>query len=242
VNAVIEQPEEGLDLYSETGNHSLFRLLNGCQATLRAIEQIPHELMEKSEPDDTQMRLKIAFWNEYRRAIRIKDKVPQMVLNKVLFGVCSHGYWKNQVCQRPEVLAWVITPPTEEILVWQELLELGHKKLRRALKLPLVEKRYWKDKAGEVHVERRANVSLVKEVRSIVEMLQNRLHGSIIQKQEIQSKNLHLHSGDGGPTGKSAPEEMAEINGLIKRLEKLTAKVPGLPEVIVEGEIPEDPE
>ena len=233
---------ERLDLYSANENISLLALMSEWEGTTRALKSIPYELLEKSEfelvrnPDDVQRRLKISFWNEYRRVQRLKVQSPTMGLSKVLFGVCSQSYWRNQVCARPEVLAWVVSPPTEEVLVWQELLELGNKKIRKALKLPLVEKRYWKDKSGELHVERRTNVSLIKEVRSIVEMLQNRLHGSIVQKAELKSLNVNV-SGD---SPKAPSDDMRDIDAMLKRIEHVAKGLPEIPEVIVEGIIPED--
>lgn len=239
-----KQPPEDtdLDIYSKDGETSLFRLLNSCRVTQAAVGNLPIELLEKTEfellrkPDDRQRRLKISFWNEYRRCQRQGKRA--MVLNNIIYGVCGNWYWQNKVVKAPEVLAWLITPPTEESLVWQELLELGQNKLRKVLKLPLVEKRYWKDKTGEVHVEKRTNVSLVKEVRAIVEMLQNRLHGTVVQRQQIESKSLSV-SAKATDTGVQA--EMAQIKALLGQIESVAGKIPELDAgVTVEGEIPED--
>jgi len=239
-------PDEEVDLFSKEGSYSLFRLLNSCPAAQRAVEELPPELLEKTEnellrrPDDVQRRVKISFWNEFRRCQRVKQS--HMVLSNIQFGVCSMSYWQKQVVGRPEILAWVITPPTAEILVWQELLELGHKKLRKVLKLPLVEKRYWKDKTGELHCEKRTNVSLVKEIRAIVEGLQNRLHGAVVQRQEIQSKNVNISLTDQG--SRSISSEMDEIKAMLGRIETVANTMPELEEgAIIDGTIiPEDKE
>lgn len=241
----LEPQTQEIDLYSQEGPYSLFRLLNSCPATQKALSEIPLELLEKTEyellkkPDDVLRRLKISFWNEFRRCQRVKT--PTMVLSNVLFGVCSQWYWQRKVVAYPDVFAWLVKPPTAEMLVWQELLELGQKKLRRVLKLPLVEKRYWKDRAGEVHVEKRANVSLIKEIRTIVEGLQNRIHGSVVQRSQIEAKSLHMSVG-ASTDGKSVQAQMEDINELLGKIEKVAGAMPGLPEPVLEGEIADDPE
>jgi hypothetical protein len=243
-------PGEELDVLSKENTYSLFNLLNNCRAVQAAIEALPRELLDLTErellksPDDVQLRLKISFWNEFKRCQRLK--IRPMVLSNILFGVCSPSYWQKKVVARQDVLAWLITPPADEVLVWQELLELGNKKIRRVLKLPLIEKRYWKDKSGEVYCEKRTNVSLVKEVRAIVENLQNRLHGAVVQRQEIQSKSVNVNIGASPKEPeklKSAADEMAEIKKLLSRIEKVASSIPELPEAaILDGTVipPED--
>ncbi len=238
-------PNEEIDLYAPEGSWSLLKLLHGCPATRAAIEAIPAATFEKTEqellkkPNEIQTRLKISFWNEVRRAQRMKC---EMVLTNVFYGVCSKSYWQKQVCPHPDILCWVITPPTTDLIVWQEILELGYRKLRRVLKLPLVEKRYWKDKSGEVHVEKRTNVALVKEIRSIVENMQNRLHGAVVQRQEIQSKSLTVKvDATQADRPKSASEDMEEIRRMLARIERVAGALPELEAgVVIDGSITED--
>ena len=246
-------PNAEIDLLSTTdqpegggGTWSLLKLLKSCPVTCKAIESIPVDMLEKTEdellrkPDDLQRRLKISFWNEFRRAQRQKC---DMTLTNIVFGVCTKSYWHRSVNTDPAVLAWIITPPTSDILVWQDLIELGYRKLRRVLKLPLVEKRYWKDKSGEVHVEKRTNVALVKEIRAIVENLQNRLHGAVVQRQQIEARSLSVNVNAGpAEAPKSATDEMDDIKRLLGRIEKVAGSLPEIDAgVILDGEIAEDP-
>ena len=233
--------QEEIALFSDESHLSLRSLLGSCPATLAAIDAIPIELHEKTEyelvkhPDDTLRRLKISLWNEYKRCVR--NKLSEMSLTNVQFGVCSRWWWQKNVTRFPDVLAWLIKPPTSEILVQEELLELGYRKLRRILKANLVEKRYWKDRTGEVHVERRFNVTLAKEMRAIVEMLQNRLHGSAIQRQSIESKSLHVNVG--GTQEKSIDAQLSDISLLLGKIEQATEALPPIEQPILEGVVEE---
>lgn len=227
------------------GSRSLYRLLNGMRTTQQAIRQIPSDLFEKTErellrkPDSTQMRLKISFWNEYRNA-RTHQNFTAMRLANVLHGICTPAYWYEKVCKDYEVLAWIITPPVSETVVWQELIQLGQDKIRRVLKLPLIEKRYWKDKYGEVHVEKRINVALIKEIRGIVEKLQDRMHGTVVQRQLIESKTMRVNV-DATPKPKemSATEEMAVLDKMISRIEQAEKNLAQIPGVVVDGVVEE---
>jgi len=237
--------DDEIEIHYDDKGLSLMKLIKNWLGTTKAISEIPAELFELTErelmkePDDVHRRLKISFWNEFSAAQRQKSEY--MTLQNVIHGVCSYSYWKNKVVTNPTLLAWLITPPAHQTLVWQELIQLGENKLRRALKIQLVEKRFWKDKTGEVHVEKRANVALIKEVRSIVEMLQNRLHGTVVQRQEIQSKSLHVNVNQNQKDvaqdkPMSADEQMGEIDKMLKRIEKVAAAMPELPEAEVESE------
>lgn len=208
---------------------------------MKAIREIPALMLEKTEdevlkkPTTLERKLKISFWNAYKESQR--QKRDFINLSSVLHGVCGRNHWNNVILTKPNVLAWILKPPADEFLVWQELLQMGHKKLRKTLSLPLVEKRFWKDRTGEIHIEKRANVGLIKEVRAIVESLQNRIHGSVVQRAETKSLNINVTPD--APM-KPVSEEMTEIKMLLARIEKAAKLLPEPPPVILEGVIPED--
>jgi hypothetical protein len=228
----------------EDGHHTLQKLLRHVPATQAAIRDLPFSLLEKSEiellkkPTSLERKLKISFWNEYHSSKRLNRDF--MNLSNVLNGVCSRTQWDAIIKAKPNVLAWIITPPPSEILVWQELLQMGQKKLRKTLSLPLVEKRFWKDKGGEVHIEERINVGLIKEVRAIVENIENRLHGSVVQRAETKSLNVNVNPE--APPTVSVEKEMEEIKKLLTKIEKASRLLPENPpsDVVIEGDISTD--
>lgn len=234
---------------------SLMKLLRMWEGTVKAIEGIPAEYFELTErelvkkPTAVQRQLKISFWNEYGRAQRQRT---EMILSNVVHGVCSKCHWTRTVILDQKLLAWIITPPTSDVLVWQELLELGYRRLRKVLTMPIVEKKYrWDRKANEMLVEKSVNVPLIKEMRAIVENMEDRLHGAIVQRQQIEAKTLSVNvnaTQEAQPSlPKTADEEMAELKRMLARLEKVAGTLPELeaaperePEVI-EVEVEPEP-
>lgn len=243
----LQKPEDLWDVYNSSNDQSLVTKLQNCQEFLAQVRALPphligcpeKELRKGFRPDDMLERLKISFWDEFR--LSQNQKRPMMMQN-VLNGLCSKPYFYEKVVKDKLKLAWLITPPPEEILVQKQLIQIGLKRLQEVLELPVIEVTY-RDLKGKqsnsprFKTIRKVNVPLIKEIRGIVEMLQNRVYGSVIQKQQIESKTLAVNLTD-----KELPGGEPTVADLEKALKKLTdlekrAKT-ALPEVeTVEGEV-----
>lgn len=233
-------PQPTLDALESGGQTdlSLMNLLKLCEEVTKAINNLPQELSELTErelekkvkPNKDHRVLKISFWEEFRRAQRDRTK-PRMIMENIYHGVCARAYFYNNVIRNPPLLAWLVTPPTDEMLVQKELLRVGYKKLARVLSLPFSETLYKKDRNGEIYEEKRTNVGLIKEVRAIVEMLQNRVHGAVIQR----AQNVNVNIGD-KPPQKTLPAEVT-----LEQLDMLSAKLDKIEKArsddVVEGEV-----
>lgn len=189
----------------ESGSRADTTLLNLIKETPvlhSEIQKLPFDLIDLTErelerrckPKREHRLLKISFWDEYRRAQR-DEKNRFMVMENVYHGVCGRKYFYNHILRSPETLAWLITPPADEMLVQKELLRIGTKRLEEVLKLPFEETVYKtrpgrKGQAPQILEQKKVNVSLIKEVRAIVELLQNRVHGAVIQRAQNVNVNL----------------------------------------------------
>lgn len=231
-----------LDLYADNNPKSLLHLLKEAEAMVGAIRSLPEHLIGAPErelrrgykPDTMMERLKIAFWDEYRAAIRAERN---MIVGNIVYGLCGKPYFYDKVVRNREALAWLIAPPPEELMVQRQLLQLGYKRLHEVLKLPFVDVTY-RSMNGKNKVIKTVNVSLIKEVRTVVQMLEDRIHGSVVHKQQIESKSLNLNLT---PESQQAEPKMEDIDKMLRKLEqakKIAKGLPAGPETI-EGEVEE---
>jgi hypothetical protein len=225
----------GVDLFDERSPRSLLNLLKPAKDFLAAVKALPAEKLDMSEreleaqisPTKEHRLLKIAFWDEYRRAQRA-GRTQAMVLGNVMHGICGRSYFYTKVVADPHTLAWLISPPVDEMVVQKELLRLGYQKLSEVLDLPFVDTIAKMGKNGQVFTTKRVNVGLIKEVRAIVEQLQNRVHGAVIQRQQIEAKTMNVNVTEKGEMS------MDDLNRLARKLEDVMTKLPE-----IEGEVVE---
>ena len=177
-----------------------------------AVQKLPIDYLEMSEAQlDKEIRLKtpghrfsrthsllkIAFWDEYKRAAREKTT---MLDENIYFGICSPEYFERFVVQDELYLAWLVTPPTDELVLQKELLLLGMKKMREAFEAPIIIKKKvttQDKKTGEktTKIERLVNVPLLKEIHAIFRTLQDRVHGSMVHKHmhDVKQTTMQLN-------------------------------------------------
>jgi hypothetical protein len=202
-----------------------------------AVHKIPVDYLESSERTlekeirkankgkfDRQLALlKISFWDEYKRAVRQKTT---MQLENITWGVCHPQWFKKHVVENSLAAAWLIKPPTEEIILQKELLNLGFKKLRTALSAPIINlcrvvKRDLETGDSVVTYEKRVDIKLLREVHSIVKTLQDRVHGSIVQRQFIkqQTQSMNVNIDQGPAPNDPAARSLADPNLTMEDLE-----------------------
>ncbi len=208
------------------------------------VERLPVDLLESSELElekmirkdapgnkfsRTHALLKIAFWDEYKRACKERTTMLQ---ENVYHGICQREYWERFVLRNPLYLAWIVTPPTDELILQKELIQLGYKKIREAFEAPIyLKKRIVEvDKVtGErsVRFEKTVNVPLLKELHAIVRTLQDRIHGSVVHKHQVEQKTLQLNM--------NAPANTTVAGGGMSLLPMLDQN--GLPQTVTLDEL-----
>lgn len=154
------------------------------------LEMTESELRDHVRPDACLCRLKISFWDEYGRACA--DDRP-MRIESVVKGVCRKEFWYRSVIIFPKKLAWVVTPPLDHLIEMREILDLGMKKMREIVKLDMFETKTLKD-GTETRV---FNDKIARQILAATALLQERVHGAVIQKLAVKQETKHTHELSG---------------------------------------------
>lgn len=176
------------------------RLFNANQELLGEDES---HIREKCRPTPLVNRIRMAFWVEYDTACRMGRKID---MARVYGGLCTRDNFLKTVC-RPNNMAWVLTPVSSYKVSMEEALEHSIAQMRKMLDCPL----YKAD--GQLDTQA-ANVVL-----RVFTLLDQRVHGSIVQKVETKSLSVqkHIHQKvEPGPGGQ-APQ--IDIDEKLKALE-----------------------
>ena len=167
-------------------------LLSNSKKLVAALDAIPEEFLSLGERRlEHRIRhtkkdrifpralglLKIRFWEEYRLAI---SEHRLMRCEDVFYGICLVEYWQKHVVENPLHLAWMIHPPTDELVAQKEIIALGMKKLRAVFDHPITKK----GKNGELIPD----IPLIKEMHAIVKTMQDRVNGSVIERKAIEKR------------------------------------------------------
>lgn len=198
-----------LEVIDRDNPRSIFNLVPKSVQT--AILKVPGEMFGAGEEElrplvkqTSWSRMRINFWSEYNRAQMVSGP---MKMTNVFGGVCSVGTFDKLVAHEPGFIAWLLCPPTDYMLAVDEGLNHGMDQIREILSMD----NYKLDKAGQ----RIPNVSLLSLKVKIVEMLDERKHGAIVQKLDVNSRTLSVNiQSDSGQE-----ESLEEIQKRIKDLE-----------------------
>jgi hypothetical protein len=214
-----KNPRSLINIVWEELRDSMLALEANHQDLLQLTERKLEKLLE---PDPTESRLRLRFWDEYSRA---QEKGKRMLLAEVCRGVCSGDFWEKNILRDLKRVAYIINPPTNYIVTMEELLYKGLDRVREVLDLPI------KDAKG------RPDARLISEMVKIVQMLDQRVKGAIIQKvaiqQKIEQKTQHSFQSGGAqdPLLNASPENLqmieAQLGRLNSKLERIQALPPG---------------
>ena len=243
----VEIPERppSISILDEENRHALINLVPF--EFKEKIKRIPIEYFELSEkdlskiskPDDTMNRLKLRFWDEWQIAI-LSGLETDISIQAVYYGVCTEEYFYRNVFDNLKGLAWVITPPADYVVTMRDVLKTGIERLKDIITLPLYEEKYVKegreylrDEDGNYLVERKINKGVITEIRQIVSMLSDRVHGAIVQRLDVNQKSMHMElSGETqrlleNPGDPSPTESSDELSSIDDQLKKITAVLDG---------------
>lgn len=162
------------------------------------------EFKKRVDPDAVTSRLRLSFWDEYTRA---QDKGETMKVKNICNGCCSVDYFYKAVLTNSNKLAWIICPPKDYMLAMRELLDVGIDEWRDILTMKHVNKK------GQI------NVALIAQKIKIVQMLDLRVKGAIIQKLQVSQKNLNVNVD-----GPALHEDMSmeDLQALESQLNRIT--------------------
>lgn len=173
------------------------------------------DLRRRVKPDVTLCQLKMQFWVEYGKAL--KDERGINAVN-VWKGVCAKEYWHDVVMVTPARLAWVVTPPADHMIAMREALDLGIRRLREIVQLPIVITRQVEDrKTGEIRTERKLDAAAARLVLQAVAFLREQVHGAVLQRVAIRQETMNLHAMVPPQSGSQAlpsPYDTKSIDGL----------------------------
>lgn len=151
-----------------------------------AVEKLPEALLledlgslrRKVRPDSMLNMLRYSFWREYDFA---QDNLLDMDISRVTAGICDASLFYHRVVKSELILAWVMHPPSEYMLMMEESLMVGVERLREILDAPVLDE------------NSRLNAKNAELILKTVMFLDMRVNGAIVQKHEIQQKNLNLN-------------------------------------------------
>lgn len=212
-----------------------FSLLELCPPAVKeAIEKLPIRFYKYSEmqlrkaanPSAEIARLRMSFWDEYLRA---SDERRAMNVRAITRGVCSHNYFYEVVLANENWVGYITTPPADYQLAIREMLELSWDRIREVLLLPITEKIPLKKtvvndegKSETVYeIIEKPNTKLIGEIRQITNMLDLRVKGAIMQKMQIEQRNLNINANADDPNVFLADATMAQLESMEKKIARM---------------------
>jgi len=165
---------------------------------------------EHKTPSVTDNRLRLGFWLEYERAI---SRNKAMLMQNVYAGVCGASYFYREYIASPTRVAWLLCPPADYQVKLREARDFGIDLLRSFLDMPVLDLETGKP-----------NTKLMELQAKIVSMLDQRLEGGYVQRQETKQLNLNVSTSQGA-VGKVTTElSMEQLERRLKEIEKLERK------------------
>lgn len=186
---------------------------------LRAlIFQIPHKYFEMAEnklinevykgpPTETDTLLRLNFWDEYDKCFY---KMAKMKIDNIIDGVFKQQGFYLHVANHPGSLAFIITEPVK---IKNRLRYAYHLALQSMVE-KLMQKEFINTKTGL------PDSNLMKIKLDLFKYLDQRLHGSIVQK--VEQKTLQVNVDGNSPAqvmGVQIPDNLDE------RLKELEAEI-----------------
>lgn len=171
------------------------------EATLAMTEE---EIEKHAKPDLRDELLRTSFWMEYNRATSLGKK---MNITQVFGGVCTRDQFVRQICSNSWKLAYIVTPPRDFNVSMMEILYKSTEEMRQVLDIPNT----YVDEQGVEQVR----TNLVSAKMKIWETAQNRVHGSVTQKVQLDSRSVNVNVNQD-----SAPKSLDELNQRIADAER----------------------
>lgn len=192
-----------------------------------AIKKIPIEYFEWSEakliletypdqaPNDIDAELRISFWDEYNSKF---EAMSPMLIENIIKGICSRKHFTTGIITNPGRLAYIITEP---LVVKNRLKHAFHLHLNEMVRIGKMKE--------EINAKTGTTDTKLLDLKfKIFEYLDQRLHGSLIQRTQTQieqkSVNVNINT-----TIESQPQTPEAIDMEIQKLEQELSQHQALP-------------
>lgn len=171
-------------------------------------------------PSQVDRLLKIKFWKEIDRIT--KEQRETIKVMNVYDGVCSRAYFYNNFLKDEGRVAYFYRKPITYEDMANELIEYGLQRLRNEV-LPA---RIIFEDSG--HIDSKG----VKVLLELIQYLDLRTKGSVVQKHQVESKSMHVNVDAKDVGGINIQDEIKKIQMQIAQA-KGAQLVEGLPERVV---------
>lgn len=202
--------------------------INLVPASIReAVLRIPPELFELTErqlilrtfkaevPDDLDSELRISFWDEYND--KFTDMKPMLIEN-IIKGICSRANFNSVILKNPYRTLYMVT---EISVIKNRLKHAFHLHLNEMVRIGKMKE--------EINAKTGTTDTKLLDLKfKIFEYLDQRLHGSLIQRTQTQieqkSVNVNINT-----TIESQPQTPEAIDMEIQKLEQELSQHQALP-------------
>jgi hypothetical protein len=196
-------PNDGEEL--ELFDNSIVSLLNGKfqQAVLNIPDELKHlpedELHSRVNPTANDWKLRQNFTNAVYDARKLnKDAITT---TSIYEGIVSKPSFFEHFLPNPLKVAWIVRPVVEHTAYYNAIHREGLNKLFRMVKSLPEESKY------------------IPLLAKLVETAGNRVHGPVVQRMQIHSKNLNVEMD-----AKQLPQAEGQED-LSKKIEAMQAKL-----------------
>jgi len=234
----LKEDDLGVEMFDISNPRSLFNILP--IRVQEAAFAVPRKEWLRSEsaitrsasPDFSDKCIRINFWQAYCKA---QDAGKSININHIVAGVTTKDYFYHVIDTDRSKLIFYLTPPKAYDVMQRQILDESLERLREIVTSDLYNEKvvvkHNKDGTEDRTVHRTINNGLIAEIRKITEMLQNRVHGTLIQKVALKGEISTTPLVQATKSGELAPEQ-----GLDALLQQINGKLSELPPVI-EGEV-----
>jgi len=168
-------------------------------------------LLKYARPNESEQMLRVAFWEEYKRAIAANEDT--MNLPSIYGGVCDARVFRDMVEKQPIKLAYLLFPTPSLTNSLEDIIQLGTQQMRRLLALPAI------DEEGKVNVK---HAALQKSIWTEAIKLKNGTTQNInINQKSLNVTTTQLHAEP--PPMQDVTPQPAQIEGV--KEEPLTTEV-----------------
>lgn len=166
------------------------------------------ELREVGRCGITEYALRMAFWQEYERALT-EGGIGGMKLARMLHQLMDNRSFKL-VIKNPYRLAWILKPLRPYLKDMEFILQRGRERMWEVMNLPMV------DAKG------RPDAKIAAVIIAAQKQIEDRVHGSTIQRQQQVRVNL---KSDSPELASQAMKEIEGVNGIDSRIRQLESQI-----------------
>lgn len=162
--------ENSNSLFSLTNHEKFLNSVRGALDWINGHEECDLDRWYREEcPKLLKKRIKmyqIALWYEIDHALVAKKDIT---FERLYLGMANRQTYIKDL-KTPQVMAFMLRRPVGDQIKYKYLLDIGYERMEEVLEMDLLD------------FKKRPIIPLIKEVREIVKMIQDRLEGSPIQK------------------------------------------------------------